>query len=62
MESILSGHDGERDDTSVDFDTLFDTKALRIMRVLIPFFPAPLYAIRFVNIRKADQLYSCRRA
>ncbi len=54
MESILSGHDGERDDTSVDFDTLFDTKALRIMRVLIPFFPAPYQPMLAVWIRFAQ--------
>lgn len=58
MESILSGHDEERNDTSMDFDTLFDTKALRIMRVLIPFFPVsyqPLLAvwIRFAQLRYA---------
>lgn len=58
MESILFGHDEERNNPSMDFDTLFDTKALRIMRVLIPFFPAsyqPLLAVwtRFAELRYA---------
>ena len=42
MESILSEHDAAENDAPMDFDTLFDTKALRIMRILIPFFLPPI--------------------
>lgn len=58
MESILSGHDGERNDPSMDFDTLFDTKALRIMRVLIPFFPVPYQPLLAVWMRFAQLKYA----
>lgn len=58
MESILSGHDEERNNPSMDFDTLFDTKALRIMRVLIPFFPASYQPLLAVWIRFAELRYA----
>lgn len=66
MESILSEHDGGGKDASMDFDTLFDTKALRIMRVLIPFFPAPYQPllavwIRFLQLRYAFSLLKDER-
>lgn len=58
MESILSGHDEERNNPSMDFDTLFDTKALRIMRVLIPFFPVSYQPLLAVWIRFAELRYA----
>ena len=42
----------------MDFDTLFDTKALRIMRVLIPFFPASYQPLLAVWIRFAELRYA----
>lgn len=51
MESILSEHDAAENDAPMDFDTLFDTKALRIMRILIPFFPAPYQPLLAVWVR-----------
>lgn len=61
MESILSGLDGKENDAIGDFDALYDTKAFRILRVLIPFFPAsyqPLLAVwlRFSQLQYALSL------
>lgn len=58
MESILSEHDGDKKDVFMDFDTLFDTKAFRIMRVLIPFFPAPYQPLLAVWIRFSQLRYA----
>lgn len=66
MESILSEHDGGENDTFRDFDSLYDTKALRIMRVLIPFFPVlyqPLLVVwlRFSQFQYAVSLMNNKR-
>lgn len=58
MESILSEHDAAENDAPMDFDTLFDTKALRIMRILIPFFPAPYQPLLAVWVRFSQLQYA----
>lgn len=58
MESILSEHDAAENDALMDFDTLFDTKALRIMRILIPFFPAPYQPLLVVWVRFSQLQYA----
>ncbi|MCM1102805.1 MAG: hypothetical protein NC409_01765 [Clostridium sp.] len=58
MESILSEHDGGANDAPMDFDMLFDTKALRIMRVLIPFFPTPYQPLLAVWLRFSQLRYA----
>ncbi|MBD5467114.1 MAG: hypothetical protein HDR21_03055 [Lachnospiraceae bacterium] len=58
MESILSEHDAAENDAPMDFDTLFDIKALRIMRILIPFFPAPYQPLLAVWVRFSQLQYA----
>ena len=58
MESILSEHDGVENETFRDFDSLFDTKALRIMRVLIPFFPVHYQPFLVIWVRFSQLQYA----
>ncbi len=58
MESILSGHGGDGSEADRDFDTLFDTKANRILRVLIPFFPVAYQPALVVWLRFSQLQYA----
>lgn len=58
MESIFSEHDGRETDAFQDFETLFDTKMFRILRILIPFFPAPYQPMMAVWLRFSQLQYT----